>query len=100
MDKYAHITKMETIRVQQDEMLRELNRLLDAMEEHRQEYKDLITYYYSQQREQDLRDDAAHLIPETLSRGVLSEDGIFDLVGDYRDTAIRMLEIGVGMVKE
>ncbi len=100
MDNYAHITEMETIRVQQDKLLDELNQLLDALDAHREEYRNLVAYYYSEQRNQDLDDDANHRIPEDLARGVLSEDAIFDLIGDYRDTAIRMMETGVQMIKD
>lgn len=100
MEKYAHITKMENIMVQQSQMLKDMNLLLEKIAEHRNEYKELITYYYSKQRAQDLEDDSNHLIPETLHRGVLSEDEIFDLMGDYRETAIRMLEIAAQMLKE
>lgn len=100
MEKYAHITEMENIMVQQNEILENLNHLLDTLEGNCDAYKKLIEYYYSEQRSQDLEDDSNHLIPETMCRGVLSEDGIFDLVGDYRDTAIRMMEIAVRMIKE
>lgn len=97
MEKYAHITKMESIMVQQNETLKELNRLLDSLDT--QAYAQLMEYYYSPQRTQDLEDDSNHLIPEDLHRGVLSEDELFDLMGDYRDTAIRMLELAVKMIK-
>lgn len=100
MEKYEHITKMENIMVQQEETLKDMNQLLDEIDAHREEYRSLIAYYYSEQRSQDCEDDSNHLIPEDMNRGVLSEDGIFDLVGDYRDTAFRMLEIAVQMLKE
>lgn len=100
MEKYAHITKMENIMVQHNETLKELNQLLDSLDAQREDYKKLMDYYYSEQRSQDLNDDSNHLIPENLHRGVLSEDEIYDLIGEYRDTAIRMLEIAVQMIKE
>lgn len=100
MEKYAHITKMENIMVQHNETLKELNQLLDSLDAQREDYKKLMDYYYSEQRSQDLDDDSNHLIPENLHRGVLSEDEIYDLIGEYRDTAIRMLEIAVQMIKE
>lgn len=100
MEKYAHITKMENIMVQHNETLKELNQLLDSLDAQREDYKKLMDYYYSEQRSQDLDDDSNHLIPENLHRGVLSEDEIYDLIGEYRDTAIRMLEIAVRMIKE
>lgn len=100
MEKYAHITKMESTMVQQQGLLKEMNRLLDVVQKQQEEYHTLLLYYYSEQRAQDIEDDANHLIPETIHRGVLSEDEIYDLMGDYRDTAMRMLEIGVQMLKE
>lgn len=99
MEKYAHITEMESIMVQQNQKLKEMNQLLDSLDAQHEAYKALLDYYYSDQRTQDLEDDSNHLIPESLHRGVLSEDEIFDLMGDYRDTAIRMLETAVRMLK-
>lgn len=100
METYAHITQMENIMVQQRKTLHAMNTLLDTLDTQREEYRALLAYYYSEQRAQDLADDAQHLIPEHLHRGVLSEDEIFELMGEYRDTAIRMLESAVQMVKE
>lgn len=84
----------------QNEGLKEMNQLLERLDTQRGEYRELIAYYYSEQRNQDLKDDSDHLIPDEIHRGVLSEDEIYDLMGEYRDTAIRMLEIGIRMVKE
>ena len=100
MEKYEHITKMETILVDHEEMLKALNQHLDALEARQDDYTALLEYYYSDQRNQDLEDEENHRIPQTLARGVLSEDGIFDLVGDYRDTAIRMMEVALKMLKK
>lgn len=100
MEQYAHIIKMEHCMVEQQKLLQEMSQLLDAFQKHREEYRALLTYYYSEQREQDLADDSKHLIPETMHRGVLSEDEIFDLIGEYRDTAIQMLDVAVQMLKE
>lgn len=99
MKNYEHITKMENILVRQRESMKELNRCMDEIDAHGEEYKDLVAYYYSDQRSQDLRDDVDHLIPESLHRGVLSEDEIYDLMGDYRDAALRMLETALWMLK-
>ncbi len=99
MSRYDHIEKMENIRVQQEEIVQEMQALLEKLEESRGEYAALIEYYYSDQRNRDLEDDRAGLIPQTMSRGVLSEDEIFDLIGDYRETAIRMMETGLQMIK-
>ncbi len=99
MERYEHITKMENIMVQHEQMVQELDRLLRELQAHQPEYRELIEYYCGPQRTQDLEDDAQHRIPEELCRGVLSEDEIFDLIGDYRDAAIQMLETAVQMLK-
>lgn len=100
MEKYEHITKQETVMNQYKEMLGKLEELLCFFDGHRQDYRGLLEYYYSDQRAQDLCDDEQGLIPKDLHRGVLSEDEIYDLLGDYRDTALHMMETALHMIKE
>ena len=100
MEPYAHIPQMEAVMVDHEKMLRELNRLLDVLDARQADYQALLDYYYSDQRNQDLRDDENHLIPQTLARGVLSEDEVFNLSEDYRDTALRMMELALHMLKK
>ena len=45
----------------------------------------LDEYYGSELWKQDLADDEAGRFPKDLKRGVLSEDGIWNLLSDYRD---------------
>lgn len=99
MNEYEHITKMETILNQQTAAVQELEIALKLIENHFDDFKTLFEYYYSEQRNRDLQDDADGRIPDDLQRGVLSEDGIFDLVGDYRDAAFHMMEIALKMLK-
>ena len=99
MDSYEHITKMENILNGQKEMLNKLNELVACLDEHQQDYKELIEYYYSDQREQDLKDDEEKKIPQDLKRGVLDEDSIYDMMGDYRETALHMMETAVKMLR-
>lgn len=99
MQTHEHITKMENILNTHSAQLETLNTLLDFVQQHHAEYNQLIEYYYSDQRNQDLQDDKDHLLPQNLARGVLSEDAIFDLIGDYRDTALRLLETATLILK-
>lgn len=100
MEKYEYMSKMENILNQYTQTLKEMEELLGSLDEHRQDYKDLLDYYYSDQRRQDLLDDEQGLIPNDLPRGVLSEDGIYDFLGDYRDTALHMIETALHMIRE
>ena len=42
-------------------------------------------YYLSDDWKQDFSDDEAGLLPPDLKRGVLSEDGIYNLIETYRE---------------
>ena len=45
----------------------------------------LDEYYGSEVWRQDLADDEAGRLPKGLKRGVLSEDGIWNLLSDYHE---------------
>jgi len=53
----------------------------------------LSDYYGSDDWKQDLADDEQGLLPRELRRGVLSEDGIWNLLSDCRDLSLRMKEL-------
>lgn len=99
MRSFEQITQMEKIKNEQLQLLQQMNALLDTMEAKQEEYHALIEYYYSDQRRQDLEDDENGRFPSDLRRGVLSEDEIYDLMGDHHDTGIRMMETGLSMIK-
>ncbi len=98
--EYEHITKYENILNQFDDKVHELEELMQFFEEHHQDFVQLMDYYYSDQRREDLEDDNHGKIPEDLHRGVLSEDAIYDLYAKYRGVSLKMLENGTQFFKE
>ena len=96
---YEHITEMENKMVQLEGLVRELEAVLDRADAAEEDYAALVSYYYSEQRSQDLADDENGRIPQDLHRGVLSEDEIFDLMGDHRELGLRMIQMGLNMVR-
>ena len=50
----------------------------------------LAKYYASDEWKQDYADDEAGLLPKDLKRGVLSEDGIWNLLSDWRELEERL----------
>ncbi len=52
------------------------------------QYTALSEYYGGDQWGQDFDDDEAGKLPKDLKRGVLSEDGIYNALNDYRDTCL------------
>ena len=55
--------------------------------------KALDEYYGSDEWKQDFADDEAGRLPQDLKRGVLSEDGIWNLLADNRSLQERLQEI-------
>ena len=50
----------------------------------------LEKYYTGRLWKKDFADDEAGLIPKELKRGVLSEDGVYDLLDEYRSLEKRI----------
>lgn len=96
---YKHIEEMEQMRVSYGQLLHQTEDLLDTLDAHNIDYTTLRDYYTSEQRQQDLLADEQGLLPPTLKRGVLSEDELYDLMGDYREIAFRMIELGTKMLR-
>ena len=91
--------KMEQItRIQQMEQLFDFAK--EAMEEPvitPEKYKELqkaiailFEYYSSKEWKQDYADDEAGLFPKDLKRGVLSEDGLWNLLADWQELKKKM----------
>ena len=51
----------------------------------------LSEYYSSKEWKQDYADDEAVLLPKDLKRGVLSEDGLWNLLADWREAKTRTI---------
>ena len=60
----------------------DMSAALDKYEAVQEDIKALSKYYDSRQWKQDYADDEAGQLPADLKRGVLSEDGIWNLLED------------------
>ena len=99
MGDYTHITRYENILNSGNVRLEQLNSALDNLEKELEDYKALESYYFSPQRDLDLNDENAGLIPTEISRAVLGEDYIDEFICDKRDTALRLIELGLKILK-
>lgn len=61
---------------------------LDKYEEVKKAIASLSRYYNSEEWKQDYADDEADKLPKDLKRGVLSEDGIWNLLSDWRELEV------------
>ena len=64
---------------------------LDTYEKAQKAIAVLSEYYGSKDWKQDYADDEAGLLPKDLKRGVLSEDGIWNLLSDWQETKTRTI---------
>lgn len=89
----ARISKMERRFHAAAAALKRLETALDKWETVQQEITALTVYYDSDQWRQDYADDEAGLLPADLRRGVLSEDGIWNLLTDITSLKHRLQQL-------
>ena len=57
----------------------------DSLKAIEEDVAELSKYYGSELWKQDFAADEAGILPPDLKRGVLSEDGLWNLLSDYRE---------------
>lgn len=84
MTRIERITHMETLFDKSEEVVKRLEAALEDFAEIEHDIAKLEAYYNSQQWRKDFEADEVGKLPKDLKRGVLSEDGIYDLLSDYQ----------------
>lgn len=77
----------------------QLSAALDKYVEVQDSIANLSEYYDSDEWKKDFADDEAGRLPKELKRGVLSEDGIWNLLSDSHELNIRLLETVTDILK-
>ena len=89
-EQIRRITEMENRFNRADGALHTLSSALDPFQSVLEDIRALSKYYEGPLWREDFESDEAGLLPAGLRRGVLSEDGIYDLLTEY-DALIRRL---------
>ena len=90
MEQIERIRHMAQLFDLASESITELSMTLDKYEKMQYAIAALSNYYSNDEWKQDFADDEAGLLPENLKRGVLSEDGIWNLLSDWRELEERL----------
>ena len=90
MEQIERIKQMELRMERAAKAVMELSAAWDNFEAVQEDIAALEGYYGSKEWKQDFADDEAGLLPADLKRGVLSEDGIWNLLSDVRELNGRM----------
>ena len=93
MEQIERITRMEQCLDQLAEATQGLATALDRYAEAQDAVRALSAYLSSGEWMEDYEADEAGRLPENLKRGVLSQDGIWNVLGDCHELDIRMLEM-------
>ena len=88
-ERMERIRRMERLFDFVLEAIKERPMPLDKYEEAKKAIVSLSEYYDSKEWRQDYEADEAGLLPKDLKRGVLSEDGIWNLLSDWRELEVR-----------
>ncbi len=80
MKQIERIEQMENIFDASNALTKSLLHALYNYEENMQEFSQLVSYYESEEWRKDFEDDEKGLLPKELKRGILSEDGIYNLI--------------------
>jgi len=93
MEQIERVSQMEQRMERAAAAVMSLSAALDRYEEVREDISALEAYYDSDTWKQDFADDEAGKFPADLRRGVLSEDGIWNLLSDARELVERLHSI-------
>ena len=99
MTNIERIEDMESILDESLSLIDDMKMLSARLNDHAARLEKLTGYYYSEERNRDIEDDEENLLPADLKRGVLSEDGIWNMLEDYRDAAIDLMDAGLKIIR-
>lgn len=89
-EQLRRIRKMERHLNRASAALKRLSSALDKYEEAKADIVALASYYGSDDWKQDFAADEAGRLPKNLKRGVLTEDGIWNLLEEHRELQNRI----------
>lgn len=99
MEQIERIQTMELYLDRASQAVMRLSAALDDYAEAQTAIRELSVYYGSDEWHQDFTDDEQGRLPKDLKRGVLSEDGVWNMLEDSRALNIRMLEVVTDILK-
>ncbi len=87
------VSQMESALVRLNDAIATVEGALDTYEQMWDDYRALDSYYSGKAWWEDLEADNRGLLPEDLPRGVLSEDALYDALGDAEALRQRLQEL-------
>ena len=99
MEQIERIRHYESLLDRIAPVLENLEEALDAFDGIQEDVNELSAYYESDEWRDDFEADDAGKLPKDLKRGVLSEDGIYDVLSDHYALTVRLLDTVSSILK-
>lgn len=99
MNQIERIKHFEKIFDETSAAIDNLSAALESYAAVQEKYFELMNYYGDDWLK-DYEDDEAGKIPKDLKRGVLSQDGVYDLLTKNRELQIKILEIFADILRK
>ena len=99
MEQIERIQHFEMLLDRVAPVLGNLEEALDAFDGIQEDVRELSGYYESDEWREDFEADEAGRLPKDLKRGVLSEDGIYDVLSEHYSLTVRMLDTVSNILK-
>ena len=99
MEQIERIRHFERVLDRVAPVLGNLGEALDAFDGIQADVQELSAYYESDEWREDFEADEAGRLPRDLKRGVLSEDGIYDVLSEHYSLTVRLLDTVSNILK-
>ena len=99
MEQIERIQYYESLLDKVAPVLGNLDEALDAFEGIQEDVKELAAYYDDDAWREDFEADEAGQLPRDLKRGVLSEDGLYDVLSSHYSLTVRLLDTVSAILK-
>lgn len=99
MEQLTRIREMERRLEEATTAVRQMEETVERYETAQESVRMLAAYLDSEEWRRDFADDEKGLLPQDLKRGVLSEDGIWNLLEENRELALRIKDLSDKLLK-
>ena len=99
MEQIERIQHFEMLLDRVAPVLANLEEALDAFDGIQADVQELSAYYEDDAWREDFEADEAGRLPLDLKRGVLSEDGIYDVLSEHYALTVRLLDTVSAILK-
>lgn len=99
MEQIERIQHFEQLLDRIAPVLGTLEEALDAFDKIQEDVQELAAYYESEAWREDFEADEAGRLPAGLKRGVLSEDGVYDVLSGHYALTVRLLDTVSSILK-